>query len=191
MKLPKVKIKSLPVVISGIVIITATTAGALVVTKNSNNNQKSNAENITSNEVTNSPTPSVTPAPTETPAPTTSVKPTPSSTPTPSTAPVASNPYPNGTMTNYVYEKRVSAGKVVGSWGNPNTWPSQAKSAGLLVDHTPQVNDAAYSSGGIWFVESVNSDGTVSMTSFNTPYDTGLTTHIFPANQISSFQFIH
>lgn len=189
MKLPTVKKKLAVVVATGIILTSAASAGALMVVNNKQP-QKATAENIPV-QTSVTPEPTSTPNTPVTPTVSPSSTPTPSTTPTPSPAPTPTNPYSKNSMTGYVFDKRVSAGKVVAAWGLPNTWPAYAKQAGLTVDHSPQLYDAAYSGGGIWFVESINADGTVTMTSYNTPYDSGLTTHIFPANQIPSFQFIH
>lgn len=173
--------------------LVTTSAGALFINKPQpqvNNTQSSPSTSTVEPTVTPSPTPT-TPVASEPPTPSKSVSPTATPAPSPSTAPTPTNPYTKNSMTGYVYDKRVSVGKVVGAWGLPNSWPALAKQAGLVVDHTPQVYDAAYSGNSIWFVESINADGSVTMTSYNTAYDTGLSTHTFPANQIPSFQFIH
>lgn len=64
------------------------------------------------------------------------------------------------------------------AWGNANTWDDYARAYGYRVDHKPepgsigQVDDALY--GHVWWVESINADGSVNVTEYNNAYATFL-----------------
>ena len=187
MKLPKAKNKVAILVASGIVITSAATAGALMIAKPFDNPQKASVETTQQDQQTvassPSPEPEVTTEPVE---PTTS----PSPTPTPSQGPT--NTFAEDSMGYYVFNKRVEAGKVVGNWGLASSWPTMAKEAGLVVDRNPQKYDAAIGGLGIWFVESVNDDGSFIVSSYNAgTYGPGKVTRTVPAVQTQVWQFIH
>jgi surface antigen len=90
----------------------------------------------------------------------------------------AGNKYAFGNCTWYVYERRMQLGRPVGSfWGNAATWAMYAQSAGYDVGKTPRVGAVAqwnaYSdsytgyAGHVAIVESVNSDGSVTVSEMN------------------------
>lgn len=189
MKLPKVNKKVATVVVSGVVITSATTAGALMITNPFENAKKANVESSTQQEPEVTTTPVTVEEPVE---PTQSVVPTTSPSLSPTTTPDPVNTYAEETMMYYVFNKRIASGKVAGNWGFPNSWPTLAKNAGLAVDRVPQKYDAAVGGQGVWFVESVNSDGSITISSYNAgTFGPGESTRTIPSNQIPAWQFIH
>lgn len=91
---------------------------------------------------------------------------------------MAGNGYAFGNCTWYAYNRRVQMGLTVGSfWGNASTWAMAAAANGYRVDNTPSVGAIAqwnaYSGSGIGYyghvgiVESVNSDGTITISEMN------------------------
>ena len=64
------------------------------------------------------------------------------------------------------------------SWGNAYSWDDAARAAGYVVDHTPAPNTIGqvdgYPYGHVFWVESVNSDGSISVTEYNNAYATYL-----------------
>lgn len=64
------------------------------------------------------------------------------------------------------------------AWGNAYNWDNRALAAGYRVDHTPeagsigQVDSGAY--GHVFWVESVNGDGSINVTEYNNSYATYL-----------------
>lgn len=69
------------------------------------------------------------------------------------------------------------------AWGNANYWDDRARLYGYRVDHSPeagsvgQLDDALY--GHVWWVESVNSDGSVNVTEYNNAYATQLYSGVY------------
>lgn len=64
------------------------------------------------------------------------------------------------------------------SWGNAYSWDDGARAAGYTVDHTPAPNTIGqidgYPYGHVFWVESVNADGSISVTEYNNAYATYL-----------------
>ena len=64
------------------------------------------------------------------------------------------------------------------SWGNAYSWDDGARAAGYVVDHTPAPNTIGqvdgYPYGHVFWVESVNADGSISVTEYNNAYATYL-----------------
>lgn len=84
----------------------------------------------------------------------------------------AGNRYYYGECTWYAYNRRVELGLPVGSfWGNANTWAVNAAAAGYLVNHTPSVGAIFQTTAGYYghvaIVESVNSNGTITISEMN------------------------
>lgn len=88
------------------------------------------------------------------------------------------NAYAFGNCTYWAYERRAQLGRPVGSfWGNAATWAMYASAAGYRVDHTPEVGAVAQWNafsgdwigyyGHVGIVESVNSDGTITISEMN------------------------
>ena len=72
---------------------------------------------------------------------------------------------------------------VIIAWGNANYWDDRARLYGYRVDHTPeagsigQIDDRLY--GHVWWVESVNADGSVNITEYNNAYSTYLYSGVY------------
>jgi surface antigen/LysM repeat protein len=89
----------------------------------------------------------------------------------------AGNRYAFGNCTWYAYERRVQLGLPVGSfWGNAATWAAYARAAGYNVDRSPSVGAIAqwnayqggsYGAGHVAIVESVNIDGSITVSEMN------------------------
>lgn len=75
-----------------------------------------------------------------------------------------SNPYGKDTMLGYAYERRESAGRVVGGWGMGNQWPTLARQAGAVVDRTPEIGSTYTEGSNVYTVESfTESDLTITI----------------------------
>jgi surface antigen len=64
------------------------------------------------------------------------------------------------------------------SWGNAYSWDDVARAAGYTVDHNPAPNTIGqvdgYPYGHVFWVESVNEDGSINVTEYNNAYATYL-----------------
>lgn len=106
----------------------------------------------------------------------------------------AGNAYAWGNCTWYVYNRRSDIGSF---WGNASSWAISARAAGYRVDSTPTVgaiaqwnSGAAGSSywGHVGIVESINGDGTITITDMN--HNGGLgktTTRTIPISNPSNY----
>ena len=104
------------------------------------------------------------------------------------------NLYTAGQCTWYVYDR--VGGKISTTWGNANNWASAAQSDGYTVNHTPekgailQTSEGSY--GHVACVESVSSDGSVTVSEMNYsggPFVTD--TRTISASQAKSYNYIH
>lgn len=84
------------------------------------------------------------------------------------------NAYAFGNCTYYAYNRRAQLGRPVGSfWGNANTWAMAARAAGYTVNGIPapgavfQTAAGGYGYGHVGIVESVNDDGTITVSDMN------------------------
>ncbi|SHD23603.1 COG3942 and LysM peptidoglycan-binding domain-containing protein [Staphylococcus argenteus] len=82
------------------------------------------------------------------------------------------NLYAYENCTYYAFDRRAELGRSIGSlWGNANNWNYAAKSAGFKVDKTPEVGaifqTAAGPYGHVGVVESVNPNGTITVSEMN------------------------
>ncbi|MEJ7498353.1 CHAP domain-containing protein, partial [Staphylococcus warneri] len=79
------------------------------------------------------------------------------------------NLYTSGQCTWYVFD-RVD-GKIGSTCGNANNWASAAQAAGYTVDHQPEEGAILHTSEGSYghvaYVESVNSDVSVTISEMN------------------------
>ena len=84
---------------------------------------------------------------------------------------------------SYVGWKAYENYGVILAWGNANYWDDRARLYGYRVDHTPeagsigQLDDRLY--GHVWWVESVNADGSVNVTEYNNAYATYLYSGVY------------
>lgn len=108
----------------------------------------------------------------------------------------AGNRYAFGNCTWYAYERRVQLGLPVGSfWGNAATWAMYAQAAGYLVNNTPSVGAIMQNGGGyghVAIVESVNSDGSITISEMNYAGNFNrVTSRTVGASSVGSFNYIH
>lgn len=106
---------------------------------------------------------------------------------------------------SYAGWKAYEAYGVAAAWGNAYSWDNNARAAGYRVDHNPapgtigQVDGGAY--GHVFWVESVNADGSINVTEYNNAYATYLYSgdmhygdfgsRTIPAGEIWQYNFIH
>lgn len=112
-----------------------------------------------------------------------------------------SNPFTHGECTWHAFNKRASAGKGVSSgWGNASNWANAASSNGYTVNNTPSqgaiIQSNAYSNGSgsyghVGFVESVHSDGSITISESNWNGKRYETYRTIPASQVSNHNYIH
>jgi surface antigen len=108
----------------------------------------------------------------------------------------AGNRYAFGNCTWYAYERRMQLGRPVGSfWGNAATWAMYARAAGYSVDNTPAVGAVMQNGGGyghVAIVESVNSDGSITVSEMNYAGNFNrVTSRTVSAGAASGFNYIH
>lgn len=113
------------------------------------------------------------------------------------------NPYPYGQCTWYAWGRRNQLGKPLptASLGNAKDWANSARSHGYTVDHTPGAGsvivfspgqagaDSTY--GHVAIVESVNKDGTVTISESNVQGLGVISTRTLAASQAIACQYIH
>ena len=94
---------------------------------------------------------------------------------------------------------------VVAAWGNAYSWDDRARELGYIVDHSPAANTIGqvdgYPYGHVFWVESVNADGSINVTEYNNAYATYLYSgdshygdfgsRTISANEIWQYNFIH
>ncbi|MGV3244629.1 CHAP domain-containing protein [Staphylococcus sp. 11261D007BR] len=104
------------------------------------------------------------------------------------------NLYTVGQCTYYVFDR---VGGTIGStWGNANNWANAASNAGYTVNQQPATGAIMQSSAGAFshvaYVESVNADGSFTVSEMNYGHGPGVvTTRTLSANQAANYQFIH
>jgi len=108
------------------------------------------------------------------------------------------NRYAYGYCTYYAYAKRVAAGLPVGSnWGNATTWASRARASGFAVDKNPRAGDIFQTSDGgggyghAGYVESVNADGSITVSEMNYTGWNRISGRTIPAGSTGQFNYIH
>lgn len=111
------------------------------------------------------------------------------------------NPYPAGECVTHAFDRRAQLGKgVSGSWGNASNWASAASSQGYEVNNSPSqgaiIQTGAYQNGSGWaghvgVVESVNNDGSITISESNWNGKRYETFRTIPASQVSSHNYIH
>lgn len=108
------------------------------------------------------------------------------------------NRYAYGYCTYYAYNKRAAAGRVIGSnWGNATTWARLAAASGFAVDKNPRAGDVFQTSGGwggyghVGYVESVNADGSITVSEMNYAGWNRISSRTIPASSVGQFNYIH
>lgn len=90
-------------------------------------------------------------------------------------------------------------------WGNAYSWDDGARAAGYVVDKNPEPNTIGqvdgYPYGHVFWVESVNGDGSINVTEYNNAYATYLYSgsmhygdfgaRTIPANEVWQYNYIH
>ena len=106
---------------------------------------------------------------------------------------------------SYTGWKAYEAYGLVLAWGNASSWDDRARAAGYVVDHTPEAGSIGQNDGGIYghvfWVESVNADGSINVTEYNNSYATYLysgNSHFgdfgartISAGQAGTYNYIH
>ena len=106
---------------------------------------------------------------------------------------------------SYAGWKAYEAYGVIAAWGNAYSWDEGARNAGYTVNRTPaagtigQMNDGPY--GHVFWVESVNSDGSINITEYNNYWSTGQLTgsyhvgdfgaRVISAAEAGNYNYIH
>jgi surface antigen len=108
----------------------------------------------------------------------------------------AGNRYAFGNCTWYAYERRMQLGRPVGSfWGNAATWSMYARAAGYPVNNTPKAGAVMQNGGGyghVAIVESVNSDGSITISEMNYAGNFNrVTSRTVSAGAAAGFTYIH
>lgn len=107
----------------------------------------------------------------------------------------AGNRYAPGNCTWYAYERRVQLGRPIGSfWGNGTAWASSARSAGFVVNNTPEPGAIMQNGGGyghVAIVESVDSAGNISVSEMNYAGYNVVSNRTLSAGQVAGYNFIH
>lgn len=108
----------------------------------------------------------------------------------------AGNRYAFGNCTWYAYERRAQLGRPVGSfWGNGGSWGYSGSAAGFRVDRNPEsgaVLVQAGSPGHVAIVESVNSDGSLTISEMNYAGNFNrVTSRTIPAGQVGMYSYVH
>ena len=111
---------------------------------------------------------------------------------------LGANPYAKGYCTAYAYSRRAELGRPIGgNWGNAATWAGYARAAGFRVDHTPAPGAVMQNAGGwggmghVAVVETVNADGSFTVSEMNYRGWNVISTRVVPAGQAGSYNFIH
>jgi surface antigen len=81
------------------------------------------------------------------------------------------------------------------SWGNANTWASNAIADGYLVDHTPSdgavMTTTAGSLGHVAYVTKVDNLGNWTISEMNAPHFDVVSSRTFPPAEALVYNFIH
>lgn len=84
---------------------------------------------------------------------------------------------------SYVGWKAYEAYGLVLAWGNAYNWDNRGRALGYRVDHNPEGDSIGQLDGGqyghVFWVESVNADGSINVTEYNNAYATRLYSGLF------------
>ena len=102
-------------------------------------------------------------------------------------------PYGAGQCTQWAWSKRRDLPSTL---GNANTWASRAAAAGYTVNRTPAAGAIFQTSSGwyghVGYVESVNGDGSITVTEMNYNYRAYMVIRAtIPASAVGNFNYIH
>lgn len=118
--------------------------------------------------------------------------------PPPPSPPQTGNSYAWGNCTWWVAIRRAQINQPIpNSWGNAATWASRAAQDGYVVDHQPspgaimQTSRAAGGLGHVAFVETVEQDGTWTISEMNVIGLDAIDHASKPASAAASYAFIH
>lgn len=110
----------------------------------------------------------------------------------------AGNAYAFGNCTWYVYEQRAKLGRGIGSfWGNASTWAMNGAAAGFTVNKTPAPGAIMQNGGGyngyghVAIVETMNADGSITVSEMNYAGFNVVSNRTVPAGEIGRYNFIH
>ena len=106
---------------------------------------------------------------------------------------------------SYAGWKAYEAYGVYVGWGNAYSWDDGARAAGYRVDHSPAAGTIGQLDGGpyghVFWVESVNPNGSINVTEYNNPYATQLYSGAYhsgdfgartiPAGEVGRYNYIH
>ena len=104
------------------------------------------------------------------------------------------NLYTSGQCTYYVFDR--VGGKIGSTWGNANNWANAAASAGYTVNNRPSAGAIMQSTAGAYghvaYVESVNSNGSITVSEMNYGHGVGVvTSRTLSSSEAASYNFIH
>ncbi len=102
-------------------------------------------------------------------------------------------PYGRGQCTQWAWYKRQDLPSTL---GNANTWAARAAAAGFTVNRTPSAGAIFQTSSGwyghVGYVESVNADGSITVTEMNYNYRPYMVIRgVIPASSVGNFNYIH
>ena len=102
-------------------------------------------------------------------------------------------PYGAGQCTQWAWSKRRDLPSTL---GNANTWAARAAAAGYTVNRTPAAGAIFQTSSGwyghVGYVESVNDDGSITVTEMNYNYRAYMVIRAtIPASAVGNFNYIH
>lgn len=110
----------------------------------------------------------------------------------------AGNAYAPGNCTWYAYERRAQLGRPIGSfWGNASTWAMNGAAAGFGVSRTPAPGAIMQNGGGyagyghVAIVETMNPDGSITVSEMNYAGFNIISSRTIPAGQIGNYTYIH
>lgn len=108
------------------------------------------------------------------------------------------NKYAFGNCTWYAYERRAQLGRPIGSfWGNASTWAMNGAAAGFAVNRTPAPGAIMQNGGGyagyghVAIVETMNPDGSITVSEMNYAGFNVISSRTIPAGQIGNYTYIH
>ncbi len=110
----------------------------------------------------------------------------------------AGNAYAPGNCTWYAFERRAQLGRPIGSfWGNASTWAANGTAAGFAVNRTPAPGAIMQNGGGyagyghVAIVETLNPDGSITVSEMNYAGFNVVSSRTIPAGQIGNYRYIH